>query len=80
MVVLAWEEVLVSIDVSVPFEVWSCGRLSLAMSLQLRIAPFTGSIPAVCDVCIISHVHYSCKMEGRPHSCWIRAVAFDKIA
>ena len=79
-VVQAWEEVLAYIHVSVPFEVWSCGRLSLAMSLQLRIAPFTGSIPAVCDVCIISHVHYSCKMEGRPHSCWIRAVAFDKIS
>ena len=87
-VVQAWEEVLAYIHVSVPFEVWSCGRLSLAMSLQLRIAPFTGSIPAVCDVCIIStihslalmHVQYSCKTEGRSHSCWIRAVAFDKIA
>ena len=76
------------IHVSVPFEVWSCGLLSLAMSLQLRIAPFTGSIPAVCDVCVIStihslalmHVQYSCKTEGRSHSCWIRAVAFDKIS
>ena len=76
---------------SVPFRVWSCGLLSLAMSLQLKIAPFTGaihSIPALCDVCIIStihslalmYVHYSCKTEGRSPSCWIRALAFDKIA
>ena len=30
-----------------PFEVWLCGSLSLANSLQFKIAPFTGSSPAI---------------------------------
>ena len=43
--------------VRVPFEVQSCGSLSLAISLQFRIVPFTGSILAVCDVCITSAIY-----------------------
>ena len=76
------------ICVSVPFEVWSYASLSLAISLQFKISPFTGSSPAICDVCIIStisslaliYVHCCCKTEGGSHSCWIRALAFDKRA
>lgn len=57
--------------VRVPFEVWSCGSLSLAISLQLKVAPFTGSIPVLHGLRIISAayslalvpVHCSCKTE-----------------
>ena len=45
------------IHVTVPFEVWSCASLSLAFSLEFKIAPFTGSIHAVCDVCITSAIY-----------------------
>ena len=74
--------------VSVTFEVWSYGLLSLAISLQLKTAPFTGSMPVVIDVCIISticwlalmHIHCSYKTAGRSHTCWTGAPTFDKTA
>ena len=67
----SWEEVLGYMCVRVPFEVWSCGSLSLAISLQLKVAPFTGSIPVLHGLRIISAayslalvpVHCSCKTE-----------------
>ena len=57
--------------VCVPFGVWSCGSLSLAISLQLKVALFTGSIrvlhglriiSAVCSLALMP-VHCSCKTK-----------------
>ena len=82
-----WEEVLGYMCVGVPFEVRSCGSLSLAISPQLKVAPFTRSIPVLHGLHVISaiyslalmHVHCSCKTKGS-HSHWTRAFAFDKTA
>ena len=54
--------------VRVPFEVWSCGSLSLAISLQLKVAAFTGSIPVVHGLRIISAIH-SLALVPVPCSC-----------
>lgn len=39
------------------FGVWSCGFISLAISLQLQIAPLTGSIPVLFGLQIISTIY-----------------------
>ena len=61
--------------VHAPFEVWSSGSLSLAISLQLKVALFTGSIrvlhglriiSAVCSLALMP-VHCSCKTDLTAH-------------
>ena len=43
--------------VCVLFGVWSCGFISLAISLQLKIATLTGSIPILFGLQIISTIY-----------------------
>ena len=71
----SWEEVLGYMCVCVPFGVWSCGSVSLAISLQLKIAPFTlyirvlhglHTISAVCSLALMP-VHCSCKTDLTAH-------------
>ena len=61
--------------VCVLFGVWSCGFISLAISLQLKVALFTGSIrvlhglriiSAVCSLALMP-VHCSCKTDLTAH-------------